>query len=171
MQFQHLRGQFNTRLGFVRPVSLVLCLALLGACAATVPQGSVSTFAFDKRAALASVNAFRSEHGLRPLALNAHLTEVAEDQSAAMAARDKMDHDVAGALPARMRKAGYAWSTTAENIGRSYRDYPAAMAGWVQSPGHRANLLNPAMTEIGLGAARDATIGRNYWTQTFAAPK
>ncbi|GGD09416.1 hypothetical protein GCM10011335_10370 [Aureimonas glaciei] len=154
-----------------RPLALALCLAGLGACATGGPQGTASTLAFDRQEALASVNAFRSEHGLQPLALNARLTQVAEAQSVAMAARDRMDHNVAGALPARMRQAGYAWSTTSENIGRSYPDYAAAMAGWVRSPGHRANLLNRSVTEIGLGGARDAAIGRNYWTQTFAAPK
>lgn len=171
MRLRLFSGQSIRFSGLARPLAFALCLAGLGACAAVGPQGKTSTLAFDRQAALVSVNAFRSEHGLRPLALDTRLTEAADDQSNAMAARDKMDHNVAGALPARMRKAGYAWSTTAENIGRSYPDYAAAMAGWVRSPGHRANLLNPAMTEIGLGGARDAAIGRNYWTQIFAAPK
>ena len=158
---------------YLTPKSLALaaCLMGLGACVSVAPTGKTAAIAFDREAALASVNAFRSQNGLRSLAIDDRLTEVAQDQSAAMAARDRMDHDVAGALPARMQKAGYAWSTTAENIGRSYPTYAAAMAGWERSPGHRANLLNPSITEIGLGAARDLRSGRTYWTQTFATRK
>jgi uncharacterized protein YkwD len=44
------------------------------------------------------------------------------------------------------------------------------MSGWMNSPGHRANLLNPNMTEIGLGLAYTAG-GYPYWTQDFAAPR
>lgn len=104
------------------------------------------------------------------LRMEAHLMAAAAAQSAAMAKRGKMDHEVAGILPDRVRAAGYDWTTTAENIATSFRDYESAMAGWVASPGHRKNLLNPQVTEIGFAAARGAD-GKPYWTQIFARPR
>ncbi|BDA83212.1 hypothetical protein Sa4125_07540 [Aureimonas sp. SA4125] len=154
-----------------RMLAFGVCLAGLGACASIAPNTATTAVSFDQESALAAVNSFRRQHGLQPLAIDPVLTQVAGDQSAAMAARDRMDHGVAGALSRRMKRAGYAWSTTAENIGHSYPTYAAAEAGWERSPGHRANLLNPAVTEVGFGAARHRKIGRNYWTQIFAAPK
>lgn len=144
-------------------------LLTLAACASTPPAGPTEPIAFDRSAALASVNAFRAEHKLAPLAINDRLMRTAAAQSAAMATRDRMDHAVAGRLDGRIEKEGYRWSTIAENIGRTYATYPRAMAGWIASPHHRANLLNPNITEIGFAGAHTSG-GRNYWTQVFAAP-
>lgn len=156
---------------FLAKIAAIAAVVLLSACASPGSLGDSEPVAFDKGAALASINAFRAENGLSPLAADPRLMRAAEAQSAAMAAQDRMDHDVAGRLPGRVEKAGYAWSTTAENIGRGYRSYDAAMAGWIASAGHRRNLLNPAVKEVGFGAALDAEGGRAYWTQIFAAPK
>ena len=121
--------------------------------------------------ALALVNNFRSRNGLKPLRINEKLMQAASWQTAAMASRNKMDHAVAGALPGRVERFGYEWSTVAENIGRNYSDYGAAMVGWINSPGHRKNLLNPNVTEIGFAGGRLREGGPSYWTQIFGAPK
>ena len=155
-----------------RSLGLGLAAALLlalSACASRPPAGPTTAIAIDSQAALASVNAFRAEHKLAALKTDERLMRVAARQSAAMAARDTMDHAVSGRLDGRIEAEGYSWSTIAENIGKIYADYPRAMAGWIASPHHRANLLNPAMTEIGFAGARTAN-GRTYWTQVFAAP-
>ena len=153
----------------VRPTLAALLALALGACASLPPAGPTTPIAIDRTAALASVNAFRAEHGLGKLSMDDRLMRTAATQSAAMAARDSMDHAVIGRLDGRIEAEGYRWSTIAENIGKIYATYPRAMAGWIASPHHRANLLNPAMTEIGFAGAH-AKKGRNYWTQVFAAP-
>jgi uncharacterized protein YkwD len=152
-----------------RPVLAALCALALASCAGLPPAGKTTAITIDRAAALASVNAFRAEHGLGALAVDERLMRTAATQSAAMAARDSMDHAVIGRLDGRIEAEGYRWSTIAENIGKIYATYPRAMAGWIASPHHRANLLNPAMTEIGFAGAH-AEGGRNYWTQVFAAP-
>ena len=153
----------------LRSTLAVLFALAVSACASRPPAGPAEPITFDQSAALASVNAFRAEKGLRGLSMDDRLMRTAARQSAAMAVRDKMDHTVAGRLDGRIEAEGYRWSTIAENIGRTYATYPRAMAGWIASPHHRANLLNPAVTEIGFAGARTKD-GRNYWTQVFAAP-
>lgn len=147
-----------------------MTLALSACAGAPRPSGPSQEIALDRTKALGSVNAFRAEHGMPALRMETHLMTAAAAQSAAMARRGKMDHEVAGLLPDRVRAAGYDWTTTAENIATSFRDYDSAMAGWVASPGHRKNLLNPRVTEIGFAAARSAD-GKPYWTQIFARPR
>ena len=151
-------------------LALAAALALaLGACASPLPGGPTDPIAIDRSAALDSVNAFRTGHGLGTLTVDDRLMRTAAAQSAAMAAKDSMDHEVIGRLDGRVEAEGYRWSTIAENIGQIYATYPRAMAGWIASPHHRANLLNPAMTQIGFAGAQ-AKGGRPYWTQVFAAP-
>jgi uncharacterized protein YkwD len=149
-----------------------LSLALLSAGCAALPESStpVDVVAIDRTEALKAVNAFRAEHGMPALRVEDHLMAAALAQSRAMARKAKMDHEVDGKLPDRVRAAGYDWTTTAENIARSYRDYDKAMAGWIASPGHRKNLLNPDVTEIGFAGARGSD-GNPYWTQVFGKPR
>ncbi|WP_279477657.1 CAP domain-containing protein [Aureimonas sp. SK2] len=148
----------------------LLATWLLGACATQVPAARTADISIDRGHGLALVNAFRSEHGLKPLTVDDRLMQAAAAQSEAMARRDKMDHMVAGALPGRVESAGYRWGTTAENIARGYKDYDEAMVGWINSPSHRKNLLNPDVTQIGFAGARTPGNPRPYWAQILASP-
>lgn len=157
---------------FLRSAALVPLLALAGCLSAGLPVSPdpMETLGIDRDAGLRSVNAFRAENGLKPLRVNAQLDAAALAQSRAMSKADRMDHEVAGALPGRAERAGYHWGTVAENIGRGYPDYGAAMEGWIHSPGHRKNLLNPNVTEIGFAGVRMGADGTRYWTQILASP-
>ncbi|WP_182087122.1 CAP domain-containing protein [Aureimonas sp. ME7] len=156
--------------GRTKALGAMLATSLLAACATSTPRSDMEAMAIDRAQGLAAVNAFRAENGLKPLRIDDRLMRAAASQSEAMARRDKMDHAVAGALPGRVEGAGYHWGTTAENIGRGYQSYDAAMVGWINSPGHRKNLLNPNVTEIGFAGAKLAGNPRPYWSQIFAAP-
>ncbi|WP_062217261.1 CAP domain-containing protein [Aureimonas sp. D3] len=159
---------------FSLPVIAVLLSGLaLSGCVTAKPVDTSQTqpAAIGRDQALALVNDFRAQNGVKPLRINEKLMQAAAWQTAAMAERNKMDHQVAGALPGRVARFGYQWSTVAENIGRNYADYGAAMVGWINSPGHRKNLLNPNVTEIGFAGGRLREGGPAYWTQIFGAPK
>ena len=69
----------------------------------------------------------------------------------------------------RASRAGYAWQHIGENIASGMRSPEEAVAGWVASPGHCANLMSPGFTEMGSGFAqsRDAETGIVFWTQVF----
>lgn len=153
-----------------RLVSILGLISLAG-CVSSGDPSAVRPLAIAPEAALASVNAFRQANDLPALRLDERLMAAARQQSDAMAARGRLDHDVAGRLTGRLDRAGYDWSATAENIGRGYRDYPAAMEGWIGSPEHRRNLLNPRVTEVGFAGSVDSRDGRNYWTQIFGAER
>lgn len=70
----------------------------------------------------------------------------------------------------RMQQAGYSYSYAGENIAAGTTTPAAVMKGWLASPGHCANILNPKLTEIGIGYASGGPYG-HYWTQNLASPK
>jgi uncharacterized protein YkwD len=103
--------------------------------------------------------------------MDARLREAARRHSAEMARFGYLSHssrDGSGPLQ-RIRAAGYStgggW---AENIARGYPTPSAVMDGWLNSPGHRANILNCSLRALGVGVVRSSG-GRVYWTQDFGA--
>ena len=119
---------------------------------------------------LARVNALRASVGVGPVALCAPLTLVAQAYAEEMARAGVLLHEGPdGAEPwDRMRAAGYRWSRASENLARGYVDVAAVMAGWIASPGHYANLVDPEAHDVGLGLAVDAA-GAHWWVQDLAA--
>jgi uncharacterized protein YkwD len=102
---------------------------------------------------------------------NPQLGGVAQRQAEAMARANTMSHGVSAPFPARIAAAGYDAGFAGENIGAGYASLEAAMAAWEHSAGHRANLLNPAVTEIGVAAAlAPHSIYRIFWSMEMAAP-
>ncbi|KQT88544.1 hypothetical protein ASG48_01410 [Aurantimonas sp. Leaf443] len=136
----------------------------------SVDVSSASSFAVDRGTALGSINAFRASNGLSPVAFDAVLDKAAERQARAMAARGKMSHSLDGSLPGRVSAYGYNWAAISENLGWNYGSVPAVIRGWEASPGHRRNLLNPNVTEIGLAAARGRS-GEPYWALILGREK
>lgn len=102
-----------------------------------------------------------------PLTWNDALQAAAQRQSNDMARHDHFSHTGTdgSTLAERVDGAGYLWRTIGENIAFNQRTVAEVMDGWLDSPGHCANIMNPAFTEMG------AAITAFYWTQTFAAPR
>lgn len=123
---------------------------------------------------LGLINAERVSQGLASLSADTTLTQVAEAHSLDMATRNYLDHvnpegDRAGD---RLDKAGYQWSSVGEVIAGGYASPQSALTGWLNSPSHRAVLLNPVFVEIGAGYAfRAGTHYKNYWCVVVAIPK
>lgn len=119
-------------------------------------------------------NEFRSQNGLPPLTLNTQLNAAALEQSQDMAQEDFFDHiGLDGSTPAtRAQDQGYNFSFIGENIGAGYQTPGEVVQGWINSPGHRENLLNPNYAEIGIGyfyLENDTGFENwnHYWTQVF----
>jgi len=119
-------------------------------------------------------NQNRAQHGCAPLTLNDQLTQAAYGHSMDMALNDFFSHTGSNGSThiERANNAGYASTYIAENIGVGYRTPQDVVTGWMNSPGHRANILNCALKEIGVGyyyLRNDP--GRitysHYWTQVF----
>jgi uncharacterized protein YkwD/stress response protein SCP2 len=113
-------------------------------------------------------NRERAAAGLRPLAADSVLTAAAQAHSADMVARDFYSHTSpdGGGPRDRAVAAGAARGTIGENIACGQRSPGAVVEGWMNSPGHRANILQPEFTHIGVGLAGGGRAG-TYWTQLF----
>ncbi|MFC8132330.1 sigma-70 family RNA polymerase sigma factor [Streptomyces sp. NPDC057302] len=114
-------------------------------------------------------NAERAKSGCGPLTLNSKLGDAAQGHSDDMAERDFFDHtNPDGKDPGdRVTAAGYKWSTYGENIAAGQRTPAAVMDSWMNSSGHRANILNCSFKEIGIGYRQGS--GGPWWTQNFGA--
>lgn len=138
--------------------------------APVAPEAAVTSAVSIECAGLA--NAQRAAVGVAPLTVNASLTAAAEGHSAYQASITTMTHDGAGGVSAgaRITNAGYVWRTWGENVAYGQLDCAAVIAAWMASPGHRANILNPAFTNIGVAVAVGAN-GYLYWTMDLGAPR
>ncbi|MGW1724080.1 CAP domain-containing protein [Streptomyces sp. NPDC002306] len=115
-------------------------------------------------------NTERARAGLRPLAADPHLHSAARAHCADMAARAFYSHtSPEGGQPwDRAAAAGSTRRSIGENIACGQRSPAEVVEGWMNSPGHRANILKPQFTHIGAGFAGGGPAG-TYWTQLFGA--
>ncbi|GAA1423478.1 CAP domain-containing protein [Streptomyces thermospinosisporus] len=113
-------------------------------------------------------NRERVRAGLPPLAADARLAAAAQAHSADMVARDFYSHTAPdGSRPwDRAAAAGFTGRTVGENIACGQRSAAEVVQGWMNSPGHRANILKPAFDRLGVGLAGGGRAGL-YWTQLF----
>lgn len=109
-----------------------------------------------------------------PLHWNAQLADAALEHSQDMARYRYFKHTGSDgtAVGDRASKAGYRWRRVGENIAAGIRSPEEAVAGWLQSPGHCANIMGPAFTEMGVAYAVNPNnkTGTAYWTQVFGTP-
>lgn len=117
------------------------------------------------------VNVQRAKAGLMALKGNANLSNVARIKSQNMANLNYFSHySPTYGSPFDMMKAyGFKFSAAGENIAMGQKTPADVMNAWMNSPGHRSNILSPAYTEIGVGFAKNKN-GVQYWTQMFMKP-
>lgn len=94
--------------------------------------------------------------------------EAARSHTADMARRDRLGHDGSDGRQVQQRAEarGYDWLLIAENVASGQPTVADVMGSWMDSPGHRRNILNPAARHIGAASHRSSG-GRMYWTQVF----
>jgi len=119
-------------------------------------------------------NAERSQAGLAPFAASPQLMLAAQIQAEQMVASGQMAHSLPGSKypdpQDRLAAVGYQWSAYAENVAYGQSTPAVAVTAWMGSSGHRANILNAGLTQLGTGYARDAA-GRPYYVQVFGHPR
>jgi uncharacterized protein YkwD len=116
---------------------------------------------------LGLANTERAKVGCRAMRMDGRLRTAARRHSADMQRRRFFAHTNPSrvAFSQRIVAAGYPRTYMAENIAKGYPTPRAVMAGWMKSPGHRANLLNCRYKAMGVGLTRGS--GGPWWTQTF----
>lgn len=105
---------------------------------------------------------------------DAELADAALAHSRDMAKQDYFSHAApdGSQVSDRASRAGYSWQRIGENIAAGQGSAEQVMAGWLASPGHCSNIMNPGFTEMGAAYAMDkASAAGSYWTQVFGTPR
>lgn len=161
-----------------RAPALLFLLAL--GCAAPIPVSTPpsSTPPADTETAAAEVvrltNESRVRSGLRALVISPRLMEAARLHAEQMAGWQRLAHTIEGAryptMQSRLQATGYVYLNAAENVAWNQRTPGDVMRTWLNSSGHRANIMHGDLTEIGTAVAYSLK-GEPYWIQVFGRPK
>jgi stress response protein SCP2 len=121
---------------------------------------------------VAATNVERARHGLAALTVDARLAAAAQAHSEDMVRRDFFSHANPDGQQVwdRALARGYPYRKVAENIAAGQRSAAEVVRGWMDSPGHRANILDGELTQIGVGHALGGGYGTT-WTQVFGTPR
>ncbi|MFS0781554.1 CAP domain-containing protein [Bacillus sp. 1P06AnD] len=128
------------------------------------PSDSYEVSAFEQKV-VELTNVERQKQGLQPLTLDTELSKVARIKSQDMKDKNYFDHNspTYGSPFDMMKQFGISYRSAAENIAQGQRSPEEVVNAWMNSSGHRANILNASYTHIGIGHVSD----NNYWTQMF----
>jgi uncharacterized protein YkwD len=147
--------------------SVIAAVPLVAATALT-PQATAATV---QENVIALTNAERAKAGCPALRTDPALSTAAQRHSEDMAARNFMGHTGSDGsnFVTRIERAGYTrWTRAAENVAAGHQTAADVVRGWMNSAGHRANILNCALRDIGVGHQfRQNTTYGHYWTQDF----
>ena len=114
-------------------------------------------------------NEQRQAHGVPPITMNEQLNVAAQGHADTMARLRRMSHDAGGTnFQERVRGAGYQFSRGGENIAAGQRTPEDVVRAWMNSSGHKQNILNAYWWHVGFGVAWGGN--RLYWCTVFAAP-
>lgn len=109
-----------------------------------------------------------------PLELDPALRRAAQAHASDMAKHSFMAHEGSqgSTVGERVSQAGYAWRAVGENVAQGPQTAQAVVQGWLDSPGHCVNIMNPRFTQMGVAyAVKQDSEGGIYWAQVFAAPR
>mgnify|MGYP004629332421 CR=1 FL=1 len=131
-------------------------------------SSNINGFSKEQVEVLNLVNKERKANGLKPLTLNKELSNVANIKSRDMIEKGYFDHTspTYGSPFDMMKKFNISYNTAGENIAMGQKTPSEVMNSWMNSSGHRANILNSTYTELGVGIQKDSN-GTIYWTQMF----
>ena len=135
----------------------------------STPEQKPSTdFSSYQQQVLDLVNAERTKRGISALTLDSNLSSVATKKSQDMVNKNYFDHTspTYGSPFDMMKQFGISYRTAGENIAKGQKTPQEVVTAWMNSEGHRKNILNPNFTNLGVGIAKDYK-GTTYWTQMF----
>jgi uncharacterized protein YkwD len=163
----------------MRAAVAIIVLLALGGCAADAPVPDQPTMylsmanggaKLDPVAAASMISLYRQNNSLGAVAVDPELMKLAEQQSQAMASRNKLDHDVKAPLAKRLNASGYPATVAVENVSAGYHTMAEAFSGWRDSPPHRANMLKSGVTKLGIAATyAPNTKYKVFWTLILAS--
>ncbi len=153
----------------------------LAACA-TEPQVTEETPSFyvslastraqiDAKAAASMISGFRRNNGLSPVTVDRELMRLAQEQARTMAERNELGHNVGVSFTERIRNSSVRARAVVENVAAGYHTLAEAFSGWRDSPSHRANMLTPEATRMGIAAVyAPGSKYKVFWALILASP-
>jgi uncharacterized protein YkwD len=162
----------------MRAIFAIIGLLALGGCMAdTQPEQPTMYLSManggatlDPQAAASMISLYRQNNGLGAVAVDPDLMKLADQQSEAMAGRNKLDHDVKAPLARRLGASGYPATVAVENVSAGYHTLAEAFSGWRDSPPHKANMLKSGVTKLGISARyAPNTKYKVFWTLILAS--
>ncbi|MGJ5207608.1 CAP domain-containing protein [Bradyrhizobium sp. HKCCYLR20261] len=147
-----MQGGKARRFGALLMTMLMVMAAPMAAAQDTAPADQIS--------------AFRLKNGEGRVTRDATLDRIAMEQARAMAEKDDLSHEVLG--PFTRRVAPSNAGRAAENIAYGYDNFDETLGQWINSAGHRKNLLLPKATKVGIASAKTASGKRTYWAMVIA---
>ena len=140
----------------------------IGTTDSTGSTGTVSTVNSMEKQVASLTNSERKAKGLSALTLDSQLSKLARIKAEDMAKKGYFSHTspTYGSAFDMMNKYVVSYRTAGENIAKGQKTAESVMNGWMNSSGHRANILSSAYTNIGVGYAKDSR-GNTYWVQIF----
>lgn len=175
----HARNNYHPHLLSHRMLGLLTLLLMTVkivsvALIAVAPVAEVSALAITTETVISQTNASRAENQIPALAANQLLTRAAQNKANDMLARQYFAHNTPdGATPwTFIKDVGYSYVTAGENLAIDFSEAESVQAAWMNSPGHRANILNKSFQEIGIGIAKGTFDGHDtiIVVQMFGTP-
>ena len=129
-----------------------------------IPTADATVSSYEKEV-VRLVNEIRTKNGLKPLTENWQLSRVARYKAQDMHDKNYFSHTspTYGSPFTMIKNFGISYRTAGENIAMGYKTPQAVVDGWMNSAGHRANILNAGYTQIGVGYFANGS----YWSQMF----
>jgi uncharacterized protein YkwD len=168
-------GEFR----LMRAIVAIFGLLALAGCAAEAPVVEQPTMylnmadpgaTLDPQAAASMISMYRQNNGVGAVTVDPELMKLAEQQSQAMASKNKLDHDVKAPLAKRLNASGYPATLAVENVSAGYHTLAEAFSGWRDSPPHKANMLKNGVTKLGIAASyAPNTKYKVFWTLILAS--
>lgn len=146
----------------MRPATLTAVLVAITLAAPAVACDKPASARQAEAEVISLINSERARHGLGKVRRSEPLEHAAARQACDLAARKKLSHvgTDGSTVKQRVKGAGYAMRFANENIGYGFRSPASAVAWWMNSPGHRKNILEPRVREIGVSLTQSNTL---YW--------
>ena len=124
--------------------------------------------------AVADLNAYRAQHGLRPVSLNVKLNAASDAHAQDLAIHGIASHEGTDGSThgQRVKREGYRFTVAAENVATGQKSWPEVFKAWQDSEGHNRNLLLADATEFGISLVYEPdTLYTTYWAMLMAAPQ
>ena len=162
----------------MRAAAILAMLLLAGCAGGEAPVQTPAMYVdmaeagarLDPVTAASMISQYRQNNGLSAVQVDPELMRLAESQSQAMAAQNKLDHDVRAPLAKRLTGSGYRANVAVENVSAGYHTLAEAFSGWRDSPPHNANMLKGGVTKLGIAASyAPNTKYKVFWTLILAS--